>query len=106
MIRFSNPKKEKTASETESLELTEAGSWLSFPPFAEKYVKQIGAKIKRKIEAPYMHLWEIEYEGAVLNFVYDDFPNGISIEPKDKSGQDAVEKLYKLALSQSDPNGL
>jgi len=94
------------ASGTECLELTEAGSWESFPTFAEKYVKQIGAKIKRKIKAPDMHLWEIEYEGVVLNFVYDDFPNGISIEPKDKSGQDAIENLYKLVLSQSDPNGL
>ena len=53
-----------------------------------------------------MHLWEIEYEGATLNFVYDDFPNGVSIEPKDKRGQPAIEKLFKLVLQQSEPNGL
>jgi hypothetical protein len=106
MIRFPKPKKQKMASGNECLELTEEGTWESFPSFAEKYVKQIGAKVIKKIQAPDIHLWEIEFEGVVLNFVYDDFPNGISIEPKDKNGQAAIEKLYKLALSESDPSGL
>ena len=106
MIRFANPRKQKMASGNESLELTEEGTWESFPPFAEKYVKQIGAVIKKRIEAPDMHLWEIELDGVVVNFVYDDFPNGVSIEPKDKQGQVVIEKLYKQAFEQRDPNGL
>ena len=32
----------------EGLELTEDGTWESFPAFAEKLVEQIGAKIIRK----------------------------------------------------------
>lgn len=106
MIRFSNPKKHAMASGNESLELTEAGTWASFPSFAEKYMRQIGAKIINKVEAPDMHLWEIEYENELLNFVYNDFPNGVSIEPKSNKGQAAVDKLYNQALSESDPNGL
>ena len=106
MIRFVNPKKQKMASGNESLELTEEGTWESFPEFAIQYTSQIGAKIKRKIESPDMHLWEIELEGATLNFVYDDFPHGVSIEPKDNSGQIVIEKLYQQALEQCDPNGL
>jgi len=106
MIRFSNPKKRKMAAGHESLELTEEGTWESFPPFAEKYVKQIGARVKRRIQAPDMHLWEIEYAGTTLNFVYDDFPNGISIEPMNEEGQAAIETLYRQTLEQSDPNGL
>lgn len=94
------------ASGWESLELTEAGTWESFPPFAQKYAGQIGATILRKIAGPDMHLWEIEYEGEILNFVYDDFPNSISLEPKTKSGKSAIEKLYKMVLEQSEPNGL
>lgn len=94
------------ASGNESIELTEEGNWETFPPFAEKYVQQIGAKIINKITAPDMHLWEIEYEGASLNFVYDDFPNGVSIEPKDEAGNAAIEKLYQQVLQESSANGL
>lgn len=94
------------ASGGESLELTVAGTWESFPIFAEQYVAQVGAKIIKRIEAPDAHLWEIEYEGVVLNFVYDDFPNGVSVEPKGMLGQAAVNKLYRLATQERDPDGL
>lgn len=94
------------ASGCESLELTEAGTWESFPSFAAKFVEQIGATVIEKIEAPDMHLWVIEYEGTKLNFVYDDFPNGVSVEPLNKNGQPAINKLYKLVREQSQPNGL
>jgi hypothetical protein len=57
MIRFANPKMQRMASGRESLELTEAGTWESFPSFAEKYAAQIGAKIIKKIEGPDVHLW-------------------------------------------------
>ena len=106
MITFGNPKKQKMASGFEWIELTAAGNWETFPQFAKKYSEQIGATVIKQIEALDMHLWEIEYEGATLNFVYDDFPNGVSIEPKDKRGQPAIEKLFKLVLQQSEPNGL
>ena len=106
MITFANPKKLKMASGNESIELTEEGNWETFPRFAEKYAEQIDAKVVKKIEAPDINLWEIEYEGIILNLVYDDFPNGVSIEPKDRGGQFAIEKLFKLVLEQSESNGL
>ena len=106
LIVFANPQKQKMASGCESPELTEAGTWESFPLFAEKYVLQIGARVLKKIAAPDMHLWKIKYEGAVLNFVYDDYPNGVSIEPMSSQGQFAVDKLFNLAVEQKDPNGL
>jgi len=67
MITFANPKKITMSSGNESIELTEAGTWESFPPFAEKFANQIGAKIIKRITAPDMHLWEIEYHGIILN---------------------------------------
>lgn len=94
------------ASGNFSLELTEAGTWESFPAFAKKFVAQIGAKIIKKIDGQDIRIWEIEYEGVVLSFVYDDFPNGVSIEPKGKDGQPAIDKLFRLVSEQSDPNGL
>lgn len=106
LTRFAHPKLQKMASGLHSLKLTEAGAWESFPLFAERYVAQIGARIVSKVELPDVHLWEIEYEDVVLNLVYDDFPNGISVEPKEQRGQAAIEKLYELAKNQSEPGGL
>lgn len=94
------------ASGNYSLELTEAGTWESFAPFAQKFARQIGAKIINKIDGPDIRIWEIEYEGVILNFVYDDYPNGVSIEPKGKEAGQAIDKLYKLVVEQSEPNGL
>lgn len=94
------------ASGWDGIELTEEGNWETFLPFAKKYAAQIGAKVIQKIAAPNMHLWEIEYEGVILNLVYDDSPNGVSIEAKDKSGQPAIEKLFQRLVEQSEPNGL
>ena len=106
MITFANPKKLKMAIGSEYIELTEVGFWETFPEFAEKYVAQIGAKTVKRISTPDMHIWQIEYEGSILNFVYDDFPTGISIEPKSNKGQAAIEKLWALVVEQSQPGGL
>ena len=106
MIRFSNPTKQKMASGNKSLEQTEEGNWETFPPFAEKYVQQIGAKILNRIETPVMHLLEIEYEGAALYLVNDDFPNGVSVEPQNQEGNAAIEKLYQQALQERSADGL
>jgi len=94
------------ASGNESLELTDAGTWESFPAFAERFVSQIGASVLKKIDGPDIRLWEIEYEGTLLRLVYDDYPNGVSIEPKDSDGQNAVDDLFQLVKSQSDESGL
>jgi len=106
MITFATPRRQKMASGNFSLELTEAGTWESFPAFAKKFVAQIGAKIIKKIDGPDIRIWEIEYDGVILNFVYDDYPNGISIEPKGNEGQPATDKLFRLLSKQSEPNGL
>ncbi|NRA15895.1 MAG: hypothetical protein HRU04_10385 [Oceanospirillaceae bacterium] len=45
MIKFANPKKLRMASGNESLELTQEGTWESFPLFAEQYVEQMGANV-------------------------------------------------------------
>jgi len=106
MITFADPKKLKMESGYDYILLTDAGTWESFPGFAAKYCKQIGAKVADKVQGPDVHLWKIQYEGATLNFIYDDFPNGISIEPEDESGQLSIDKLYQIALKQSEPTGL
>lgn len=106
MITFANPKKHPMAIGCECIELTAASSWETFPEFAEKYAAQIGAKIVKRTSTPDIHIWQIEYDGVALNFVYDDFPNGICLEPKSIKGQVAIEKLWELVVKQSKPSGL
>ena len=56
-----------------------------------------------------MLLWpdaRAPHEGALLRLVYDDYPNGVSVEPKDNVGQKAVDFLFQLVKSHSDESGL
>ena len=90
----------------ECIELTEAGSWEQFPEFADRFVQQIGAEVVRKNETVDMHIWKIKYKGAKLNLVYDDFPNGISIEPRGILKLKAIDELFNLISEQSNENGI
>jgi hypothetical protein len=106
MISFSNPKLREMASGEKCIELTEAGNWEMFPSFAKKFASQINAEIIYKGSAVDMHIWEIQYADAILNLVYDDYPNGISIEPKTGHTKEAIIQLYELISKQSVPSGL
>jgi hypothetical protein len=106
MITFAHPKKEKMASGDDCIELTEEGSWESFRSFAEKFVQQIGAEVIDKTETEGTHLWKIEYGGVILNFVYSDYPNGVSIEPTDSNAAEAIDRLFGLVSQQSQADGL
>ena len=94
------------ASGNYCIELTDAGTWGSFPRFAKKFVKQIEASVAKKIDGPDVRIWEIVCNGAVLNLVYDDFPNGISIEPKNKNDQQVIDELFVVIKEQSSANGI
>ena len=106
MITFSNPKKEKMASGQNCIELTEEGTWESFPAFAEQLVKQINAKTVNKIVAPDCILWEIVYNDVKLKLVYDDFPNGVSIEPFNQSDNIIINELFEIFYSQKSVSGI
>ena len=90
----------------EYLHLTDEGTWDSFPKFAEELASQIGASIIKRKTLPDSHLWEIEFEGDLLRFVYDDFPNGISIEPKGIFNKKSIQRLYELISSQGSNDGI
>ena len=106
MLRFLNPRLYTMDRGDWYLELTESGDWTSFPAFVEVYVSQIGASVVKKIEGPDVHLWVIQYEGVALNLVYEDFPNSISVNAVERSDCGVIEKLYQLALSEMDPEGM
>jgi len=86
--------------------LTEAGTWESFPAFAEKYCKQINATILKKIDGPDVRVWEIEVEGIIIRIVYDDYPNGVSLESWDDKGDEIIKKLFKQIDAEKSEDGV
>lgn len=106
LIRFREPRLERMRSGNLRLLLTEAGTWESFEAFAEKWTHQIGALIVDRLDGPDVRVWRVSYENRLVNLVYDDFPNGVSVEAIDADSNPAIEKLFSLVLSEAEPNGV
>jgi len=94
MIYFKSPKILKMHSGHISIELTESGTWESFPKFAEEYAIQLGAILIEEIIAPNMRFWKIKIDDIELKLVYDDFPNGISLESDSDEGDEYLLDLF------------
>ena len=105
-IRFREPKLERMRSGNLRLLLTEAGTWESFDAFAERWAHQVGATIVDRVDGPDVRVWRVSYENRAVNLVYDDFPNGISVEAIDADSNSAIEQLYALVLAEAAPNGV
>ena len=86
------------------IELTEEGNWESFENFANHFIPQIGALLIEKIDGPDIRIFKIQYKNTFLNLVYDDYPNGVSIEPINNNPE-IINELFSLVKSQSSPNG-
>lgn len=103
-IAFESPAKRAMASGDWCIELTEKGTWESFEPFAEVLAEQWHAKIIEKIDGPDIRIWKIEIEGVVVRLVYDDFPNGVSLEACGPEGNETIEKMFAKVTSKSGEN--
>lgn len=106
IIRFREPKLERTRGGNLSILLTDAGTWESFETFAERWTQQIGAEIVDRVDGPDVRVWRIYYEERTVNLVYDDFPNGISVEAVDADSNAAIERLFSLVLSEAAVDGV
>jgi hypothetical protein len=105
-IRFREPRLERKHSGNLCLLLTEAGTWESFEAFAVRWAQQIGAKIEDRVDGPDVRVWRLSYEDRAVDLVYDDFPNGISVEAVDADSNDAIAQLFALVSSQASSNGV
>ncbi len=94
MIQFKNPQLGKAHSGHLIIELTEAGTWESFPRFASKFIEEIGATKITEVTGPDVRFWDILLNDVKLNLGYDDFPNGLSIMSYDNQGDNLLRKLY------------
>jgi hypothetical protein len=81
------------------------GNWETFPDFAEALVSQINAKIIKKSNDVTMHWWDIEYKNTVLYFIYEDYSNGVHIEPTDKNSNEIIMELFTVFGSEKSIDG-
>lgn len=105
-IIFRAPKLIEMHSGNWCIELTEEGNWEYFPRFAEAFSKQIGFAIINRADAVDMRIFEIEYLGQRIRLVYEDFPNGISLESMNASGAAILKYLFKQLSSEASENGV
>ena len=70
MIQFRAPRLQRQKSGSFYIELTQDGTWGSFPLFALALTSQIGAEVFETIEAPDMHLWKIDYSKKRVRVVF------------------------------------
>lgn len=106
MIRFRNPQLRKMQDGTYCIELTEEGTWESFAPFAEAFAQQLGSKITERIDGPDVRLWKLNHGGHDLRLVYEDFPNGVSLEPTDNSQNQVIEAIFQRIRSEASDDGI
>lgn len=78
------------------LELTECISWDLFPSVAEATTQVIGAKILEKIDGPDIRIWKIEFGGAMLRLVFDDYPVMMTIESPDDLGDKQLRLIHDM----------
>lgn len=105
-IRFRDPKLVQMSNGSTCIELTDAGTWESFYQFAEALVAQLGATIIERADGPDVRLWVIRTKGSDLSLVYSDFPNGISLEPRDTTSDALIRQLFWTFEAQKSPDGL
>lgn len=73
--------------------LQEEASWESFGQEASKWIKRIGAKLINKADSVDERVWEVEYSGITFWIAYDDFQSAITLEPKLKVPDSAIEQI-------------
>jgi hypothetical protein len=94
------------ANGRDCVELTEDGTWESFPALAQALVKQVGANVLERIDGPDIRLWIILVDGHKLSLVYNDYPNGITIEPRDDSSSTLIARMHASFVAESSADGV
>jgi hypothetical protein len=105
-IRFRNPSLTRMANGLQCVLLTEAGTWESFASFAQAFAAQIEATIVKRIDGPDVRICVLHWRDAQIRLVYDDFPNGISLEPVDADAQTSLRCLFEILRAESSSDGL
>ena len=83
-----------------SLKLTEKVDWWGFPDYAPKLMQLLGGDvIKRNDPIVDMVIWDVRIEDIDFWFVYEDFPQMVSLEPSKEACDALIHKLYEKLKS-------
>ena len=77
------------------LNLTEYVEWEDFPAYARKFLQAAGGEVLGKYDAVDMRIWEVKIEGINVRFVYEDFPQMISLEPSSQACDVLIQNLHQ-----------
>ncbi|MEO3430968.1 DUF3630 family protein [Pelagibius sp. CAU 1746] len=78
-----------------SLLLTERMVFEDFGRYAEELMRRLDGKVTEKGYAAGMHIWNVKIETLPFRLVYDEFPNGVTLESESHAGDMLLSKLQK-----------
>jgi Protein of unknown function (DUF3630) len=77
------------------IEFDDAVTYDSFPEFASRLAKRIGATVKQKDDAVDIRIWEMDVGGVGVRLVYEDFPSQASLESSSAEADDFLRQIAK-----------
>ena len=84
------------------LNLSERVDWVAFPDYARRLLAFFGGTRLDAAESVEMRIWDVVIAGTTLRFVYDDFPQMVSLESPSHQGDSVLRKLHdELATNRS-----
>lgn len=86
---------ERQASGHLYLLLTECIGWEDFERYAKELLRRLDGRAYEKGAAADMHLWNVEIETLPFRLVYDDYPDGVTLESESQAGDMLLRKLQK-----------
>ena len=86
---------ERMASGNNALLLSERVSWEAFPEYAESILQLIGGVVVERVDGPVERIWNVEIDGALFWLAFDDWPAGVSLEPRNGAASALVLGLRR-----------
>ena len=95
LMEFSDLKVETTASGKLSLFITKDVGFHSFPRIAKEFLKLVGGIKIFSVDAPDIRMWIVLVKFRPFYLAYDDFPQGLSLDPMRGSSDKVVRQLFE-----------
>lgn len=86
------------ASGNESLLLTERVGWESFPQYAEAILQLVEGKVVDRADGPDQRVWTVSISTQLFWLAYDDYPNGVSLDPRNSDASALVPAIRQKLL--------
>jgi hypothetical protein len=96
---------EPMASGNQALLLSNRVTWEAFPSYAPALAGLLGGKIVDKADSAAERVWTALIEGQRFFISYDDYPFGVSLEPRDGGAAMLIPTIRERLLRVRDQRG-